>query len=133
MRLLIVDDSRIVRERLSLLLSQVENVEIIGYADTVQKAINMARELKPDLVVLDIKIPGGSGIDVLESIRNGDHEPTVMMLTNYPYPQYEKKCMAVGAEFFFDKSADFERAVDVIRSLASLSKPRSGPSEEVPE
>ncbi len=129
--MLIVDDSRVVREKLSLLLSQLENIEIIGYAGTVQRAISMVNELKPDLVVLDIKIPGGCGIDVLESIRNSGRGPVVMMLTNYPYPQYEKKCRDAGANFFFDKSVDFERAIDVIRSLASHKKLEAKPAEEV--
>jgi len=98
-----------------------------------EKAITMVNKLKPDLVVLDIKIQGGCGIDVLEDIRSNGCGPIVMMLTNYPYPQYEKRCIDAGADFFFDKSADFELAIDVICSLASARKVPPNLAREVQE
>ena len=131
MKLLIADDSRVVRERLSLLLSQLENIEIIGYAGTVQKAIDLVAELKPDLIILDIKMPGGCGIDVLENIKSNGKGPIVMMLTNYSYPQYQKKCIDAGADYFFDKSAEFELAIDTIRSLASFKEFQPNYTKEV--
>jgi DNA-binding NarL/FixJ family response regulator len=60
MRLFIADDSKVVRERLSALLSELDSVEIFGQARAVQEAISSIRELKPDLVILDIKMPGAA-------------------------------------------------------------------------
>jgi DNA-binding NarL/FixJ family response regulator len=119
MRLFIADDSELILERLSVLISEINNVEIVGHARTVPGAISAIQELKPDLVVLDIRMPGGSGIDVLDNVKCSGLDSTVIMLTNYPYPEYKKRCMDAGAEFFFDKSTEFESAIEVIKRLAS--------------
>jgi len=68
-------------------------------------------------VILDIRMPGGSGIDVLEDIKKINAAPIVIILTNYPYPQYRKKCMAAGADYFFDKSSEFEKVTEVLKKL----------------
>jgi len=114
MKVLIVDDSGEVRERIKMLLSEVEKVEMIGEAENVQQAIEHIRQQGPDVVILDIRMPGGNGIDVLREIEKKDQVPIVIMLTNYPYPQYRKKCMDAGADFFFDKSREFEKVVEVL-------------------
>jgi len=114
MKVLIADDSCEVRERIKMLLSEVEKVEMIGEAENVQQAIEHIRQQGPDVVILDIKMPGGNGIDVLKEIEKNDQAPVVIMLTNYPYPQYKKKCMDAGADFFFDKSREFEKVIEVL-------------------
>lgn len=119
MKLFIADDSDLVRERLSMLLSQLDDVEVVGHADTVQNAISGIQRLKPDVVVLDMKMPGGCGVDVLEYVRRDGPGPVVIMLTNYPYPQYKQRCIKAGADFFFDKSREFEMAIQAIKRLAS--------------
>jgi len=114
MRVFIADDSSEVRERIRMLLSELEKIEMIGEAENVQEAIESIRHLGPDVVILDIRMPGGSGIDVLKEIVKEDRVPIIIMLTNYPYPQYKKKCMDAGADFFFDKSREFEKVVEVL-------------------
>jgi len=69
MNLIISDDSPVVRVRLSHILGELKNVNIIGEAEDVQKSIAIIEELKPDIVILDISMPGGSGLDVLKNIR----------------------------------------------------------------
>lgn|GEM_PF-148182 len=123
MKLFIADDSDLVREKLSMFIAQLDNVEIIGHADTVQASICGVRQLNPDVIVLDIKMPGGCGIDVLEYIKRGGSGPVVIMLTNYSYPQYEKRCIDAGADFFFDKSQEFGLAIQTIERLASRQAP----------
>jgi len=59
-------------------------------------------------------MPSGSGISVLEEVKRRDDSPTVIMLTNYPYPQYRKKCMDAGADYFFDKSSEFHKVTEVL-------------------
>jgi DNA-binding NarL/FixJ family response regulator len=114
MKVLIADDSGSVRERIKMLLSELETVEMIGEADNVQQAIEHIEQQSPDVVILDIQMPGGNGIDVLRTIVKNDRVPVVIMLTNYPYPQYRKRCMDAGADFFFDKSREFEKVVEVL-------------------
>jgi DNA-binding NarL/FixJ family response regulator len=115
-RVLIADDSVIVRERLVSMLSEFSGIEIVGQARDATEAIDAIRRLRPDVVILDIRMPGGSGIDVLRAIKKGRKAvPRVIMLTNFPYSQYRKKCMDAGADFFFDKSSEFENVAHVLK------------------
>jgi DNA-binding response OmpR family regulator len=70
-------------------------------------------------VILDIRMPGGNGIQVLEAIKTSTAAPVVIMLTAFPYPQYRKKCLEVGADYFLDKTTEFERVVEVLEQLYS--------------
>jgi DNA-binding NarL/FixJ family response regulator len=122
MKVFIADDSREIRNRIVTMLSDLETIEIIGQAENVEDAINSIREINPDVVILDIRMPGGSGIDVLENIDKRNQVPVIIMLTNYPYPQYRKKCMDAGADFFFDKSGEFEKVIEVVSGISADSK-----------
>lgn len=117
MRVFIADDSGIVRERLSSMLFDLKKVEIVGSAENVESAAQSIQELKPDVVILDIRMRGGSGIDILAEIKKVSRTPLVIILTNYPYPQYRERCMQLGADFFFDKSVEFERVYEVFERL----------------
>ena len=105
----IADDSLIVREHLVTMLEELAGIEIVGQAENVAEAISAIRILKPDAVILDIRMPGGSGIDVLQNIKQDDLAVLVIVLTNYPYPGYRQKCLQAGADFFLDKSAEFDQ------------------------
>ena len=117
MKVFIADDSQVLRERLDEMLSELPGIEIMGYAQDVPEAITSIKKLNPDVVILDIRMPGGSGVDVLQDIKKKKNTPIVIVLTNYPYPQYRKKCMDLGADFFFDKSAEFEKVTKVFKQL----------------
>ena len=79
--------------------------------------------LRPDVVILDIRMPGGNGLQALERIKASDSAPMVIMLTAFPYPQYRKKCLELGAEHFFDKSTEFEQVAQVLQQLAGQDRP----------
>jgi DNA-binding NarL/FixJ family response regulator len=117
MRVLIADDSEVVIQRLVVALTAVSGIEIVGQAGTVAEASEAVRNLKPDVMILDISMPGGSGMDVLKSIKRDRVTPVVIVLTNYGYSQYRTKCFQLGARFFFDKSAEFEKVREAIQSL----------------
>jgi len=117
MKVLIVDDSKIVCERLQHMLMHIADVEIVGPAHNAQDAITSIAESNPDVVILDIRLPGLSGIDVLKDIRDKKLPIRVIMLTNYPYPQYRKKCEELGADYFFDKVTEIERVTEVVQHL----------------
>jgi DNA-binding NarL/FixJ family response regulator len=101
MRVLIVDDSNIVCDGLQHMLIHIAGVEIVGPAHNAPDAIRFISESKPDVVILDIRLLGLSGIDVLKDIRNKKLPIRVIMLTNYPYPQYRKKCEELRVDYFF--------------------------------
>jgi len=121
MKVFIVDDSALVRERLIAMISEHPEIEITGQAENAQEATNSIRKLKPDVAILDIRMPGGNGIEVLRNIKKNSSAPTVIILTNYPYPQYRKKCMEAGADYFFDKSTEFQKIIEVIKKLIQES------------
>lgn len=124
MRVFIADDSAIVRERLDNMFLDLKEVEIIGFAENAENATKRIRELRADAVILDIRMPGGNGIDVLAEIKKVAPGLLVIILTNYSYPQYRQRCMHLGADFFFDKSAEFEKVYQVFEELISDSNLR---------
>ena len=123
----IVDDSCIVRERLIALLADVPQVTVVGEAGTAAGAIRQIRKLRPDVVVLDISMPGGNGISVLQEIRKVDPAATVIMLTNFSQEQYRQKCLALGANHFFDKSTEFDQVRGVLEKLPTAPPPTATP------
>jgi two-component system, NarL family, response regulator DevR len=121
-RVLMVDDSAPLRERLAARLVNLGTVEIIGEASDVPQAIHAVLTLKPDVVVLDIEMPGGSGFDVLKVVKKVRPEALVIMLTNYPCAPFRWRAKLMGAEYLFDKTAEFEKVADVLRTLHQEEK-----------
>jgi len=117
MRVFIADDSRVVVERLADLLKEVPGVQLVGRANDAPEAIHSIVKTNPDAVILDLQMPGGSGLDVLRSIRQSHPSVWVVICTNYPYPQYREECIAAGANYFLDKSAEFEKIPEILRDL----------------
>jgi DNA-binding NarL/FixJ family response regulator len=117
MKLLIADDSELIVDRLIASLETIKGVEVVEIADTVERASQAVRALKPDVVILDMQMPGGTGLDVLESMKRDQVRSIVIVLTNFAYPQYRRKCLASGANFFLDKSTEFDKVGDVLRTL----------------
>jgi DNA-binding NarL/FixJ family response regulator len=121
-RVLIADDSLLILERLKAMLSDLSEIENICEARNGIEAIKAIRKLNPDVAILDIRMPVVDGIDVLKYIKNNNPRIKVIMLTNYPYPQYRKKCMEFGADFFFKKSTEFENVIAALKQLIQNSK-----------
>lgn len=117
MRVFIVDDSSVVVERLTDLLDEVLGAELVGQAGDVSQAVRGIRETKPDALILDLQMPGGSGLDVLRTIRSEFPHLYVLICTNYPYSQYRNECLTSGANCFLDKSSEFEKIPDILRDL----------------
>jgi DNA-binding NarL/FixJ family response regulator len=121
-KVFIVDDSPVVRERLATLLSDLPSVEIVGQAEIAFEAISATRRLKPDVMLLDISMPGGSGIHVLEMVKKERPAPLVIMLTNFAHEQYRQKCLQLGADYFFDKSTEFEKVLSVLNPVQEATE-----------
>jgi len=117
MKILVVDESAIVRERLRAMLSKIAEAQNISYAEDVPKAISSVQKLDLDVAILDIRRPGGSRMDVLREINKNNQTPLVIVLTNCPYPQCRRKYREARADFFFDKSTEFDRVGEVSKQL----------------
>jgi len=118
MKIFIADDSRVVVERLAGLLEEVPGARLVGQAGDVPAAVNGIQKMKPDALILDLHMPGGSGLDVLRAIRTEQPDLFVLICTNYPYPEYREECLTAGANLFLDKSAEFEKIPSILRELA---------------
>ena len=109
LRVFICDDSASVRERLVIMALDLAGVDLVGQAEDAPGSVDSIRRAQPDVVILDIRMPGGSGIEVLRRLKRMTPAPAVIMLTNFAYEQYRKKCEAAGADFFLDKSTEFDQ------------------------
>jgi len=123
MKVFVVEDSAAVRERLIEMIREIEDVEVVGEADTYDTAVSGIRNTRPDVAVLDIKLAddGGSGIDVLSEVKKGLPAMKAIVLSNYATPQHMKASADAGAEYFLDKSADFERITEILEQMKSAT------------
>ena len=121
MRLLIVDDSELMCSHLARSLKDIDGVEVTGMALTMEDAFRSIAEAMPDIAILDICLPGGSGIDLLKEIKERSAGTRVLIYTPYPYPPYERKCRRLGTDYFFDKHSDFDHLLGVVKQLADES------------
>jgi DNA-binding NarL/FixJ family response regulator len=110
----LVDDSALVRERLMNRLSELCNTKVAGSTGNPVEALHSIRVLRPDVVVLDIDLPGKSGLELLKEIKRDRPEIRVVMLTNYDYPQLRRECLDAGAEYFLNKAKDFEQVTSIV-------------------
>lgn len=117
MRVFVVEDSPIVQERLVEMLNEIEGVDVVGAADNADAAVADILRLLPDVAVLDIKLRVGSGLAVLEQIRRKAPGMTTIMLTNYAGAEHRQRCLGAGADYFFDKTDEFERVKGALQEL----------------
>jgi DNA-binding NarL/FixJ family response regulator len=117
MRVLIADNSTALRERLADHLRHLSGVEIVGQAKDAATARELSARLKPDLTILDTLDSPGDWIDLLRHLKRSSPASKVIMLTNFVEPENREMCTRNGADYFFDKSIEFDKAVSVIRSM----------------
>jgi DNA-binding NarL/FixJ family response regulator len=110
----IVEDSPAIRERLAALLTQTQGIAIVGEADTPQSAVEGILRTRPDSVVLDIHLLGGSGLEVLKTVRPIVPGTVFVVLTNHPNSQYRRIFVNAGASAFLDKSTEFDLIAQAI-------------------
>ena len=117
MRVLIADNSTALRERLADHLRDLDGVEIVGQATDSAMARDLSARLKPDLTILDIPDSAAGRIDLLQHLKRSNPASKVIMLTNFVEPENREMCERNGADYFFDKSIEFDKAVAVIRGM----------------
>ena len=118
-KVLIVEDALIVRERLAALISELSNADIVGQAGDGFQAQALFRQHRPDAVVLDIQVPGINGMDLLVQFKREHPACVVMVLTTYAFKEFRQRCVALGADHFFDKTTEFERVAEVLGAFPS--------------
>ena len=122
LRLLIVDDHEIVRQGLVALLGRREGFEVVAEAGSVAESIEMARRYQPDVVVMDVRLPDGSGIEACREIRAELPETKVVMLTSYPDDDAVLSAIVAGASGYLLKQV---RARDLVAALEAVGRGES--------
>lgn len=117
LKVFIVEDSNIIRLRLYRLLSLIKGIEIAGIANNSKDALESIKKHSPVVVILDVSISNGDGIKMIKDIKNIHPHNTVIMFTTFDHRTYRDKSFKLGADFYLDKSVDFEKLTDIFEEL----------------
>ncbi len=121
-RVLVVDDHAVVRSGIRLLLQAEEDIEVVGEAGTAEEAVRAARLEKPDVVLLDVVMPGKSGIEATPEIRAAAKSAAVLVLSMQDDPSYVREAFASGASGYVLKEAVDVEVVQAVREVAAGRK-----------
>ncbi len=122
LRLLVVDDHEVVRQGLVALIERRERFQVVAEAGSVEEALEAARKFQPDLVVMDVRLPDGSGIEACREIRSELPATRVVMLTSYPDEEAVLSAIIAGASGYLLKQI---RARDLVAALESVGRGES--------
>ena len=99
------------------MLAEHEGVKVVGQTGDAREAIAEIRQVQPEVVILAIHMYMGSGIEVLRTVRQELPTAVIIIMTNSAYPQYRRECLRAGANYFFDKSIEFENINTIFDQL----------------
>jgi two-component system, NarL family, response regulator NreC len=116
---LIVDDHPVVRSGLRVLLDAEDDIEVVGEAGDAREAVFEARAKKPDVILMDVTMPGASGIEAVPSVLKEAPETKVLMLSMQDDPHYVREAFAAGASGYVLKEAVDEEVVSAVREVAA--------------
>ena len=122
LRLLVVDDHEVVRQGLVSLLERREHFQVVAEAGTAAEAVEMARKFEPDLVIMDVRLPDGSGIEACREIRAELPTTKVVILTSYPDEEAVLSAIIAGASGYLLKQI---RGRDLVSALESVGRGES--------
>jgi DNA-binding NarL/FixJ family response regulator len=118
LKVYIADDSVVVRAKLTEAIEEKGTIKVIGACGDAKQAIAEIREMDPQVVIIDIRMPGGGGLPVLQDIKANNPKRISMILTSFPSPEYREIYLAAGADYFFDKIRDIPSMNETLNKLA---------------
>lgn len=119
LRVLLIEDSPLIRERLAETIIEAGRIEIVGHADSEHAAIGLIAATTWHAMVLDLQLRHGTGLGVLRALVSvRPPGARVIVLTNYAFPQYRAKSLALGADHFLDKAREYHRVREILDTLA---------------
>jgi two-component system, NarL family, response regulator DevR len=110
-RVFVVEDSQLLRERIVRDIAALGRFKIVGWAESQNEAVECIARLAPDVVVADLRLKEGSGLEVMRQVRMTcpAPPPSIVVLTNYGMQEYRQQCLKYGADDFFDKSSEYDQ------------------------
>jgi DNA-binding NarL/FixJ family response regulator len=126
LKVVLVEDSILMRAHIVARLSEINGVGVIRQASDVPSCLRLLQTIKPDVLILDIELPGQTGLQLLKTVRMIDTAVVIIMLTNHDQPRLRIRCAELGANYFFNKSREFERVAEVCRELAERRAQQPG-------
>ncbi len=117
-KILIVDDHEVVRDGLKNILNSMDNISIAGEAGNGEDAVKMYSSLKPDLVIMDISMPGMNGIEATRVIKEKDPDARILILTMHDNQEYLNQIIRSGAKGFILKNTDKEELLEAVKTVA---------------
>ncbi|HYZ28471.1 MAG TPA: response regulator transcription factor [Thermoleophilaceae bacterium] len=116
-RILICDDVALLRELLRYELEEDDGMVVVGEADNGLDGVRLVDELRPDVVVLDLAMPGIDGLEALTLIRQREHPPVVIIHSGFDASMMRERVLALGAAAYLEKGGDLREVRDAIRQL----------------
>ena len=123
MNIVIVEDSPLIRKLIVCRLRSVAGAQVVGHADNETEAVAVIAREQPDVVLLDLQLSPGFGINVLKQMRAAGSTSKVLVFTHQPHDAYRRECEAFGIDGFHDKGTDLEDVIDRIEQWASEASP----------
>ncbi len=116
MNIVIVDDDRLVAQSLKIILENAGNVHVLAFGENGEEAIELYKIYKPDIILMDIRMPGISGLEAAESILDFDKNARILFLTTFPDDDYIVKSLQIGAKGYILKQ-DFEGIAPALEAV----------------
>jgi len=115
----IADDSKAFRSHLKRRIKSLKAVEILGEAASIEETRQLLQATPLDVLILDYRFPERNGTELLAELTKWREKPLVIVCTNFAQPEYRKICLAAGADYFFDKTFQFQEMLDLLSCLSS--------------
>ncbi len=120
MRIILADDSLLILERLQQMIGISKQAQIVGSYNNGTDTLEALRTLKPDVAIIDIKMPGLTGLEVLNEIRKENKTVKFIILTFYSSEHYRQIAIREGADYYFSKVDDFEKVFLALEEISEL-------------
>jgi len=118
-RVLIADDQALVRDGFGMILDAQADIEVVGHASNGREAVDLSRELRPDVVLMDIRMPEVDGVEATRRLMADPESPRILMLTTFDQNEYVYDAMKAGASGFLLKDVRREELINAVRSVAA--------------
>jgi DNA-binding NarL/FixJ family response regulator len=118
LKILIVDDTEIVLERLFDMIAELESVDSVLKSNSYNQTVELIKQQAPDVILVDLQLPGKNGIELLKYVKRNYPAVKTIIVTNSASEFYRDLCNSLGADYFIDKSTEFEKIPGIIEAIS---------------